>query len=59
MQKYREIEMVQKRTKHQNSLYKSKETTQNTLQKQRSHQDPYKVLNEKKNKQRIGNMDQI
>ena len=28
-------------------LYKSKEMTQNTLQKQRVHQDLYKVLNEK------------
>ena len=44
---YRENEMVQKRTKCQNILYKSKETTQNTLQKQRARQDPYKVLNEK------------
>ena len=39
--------MVQKRTKCQNILYKSKETIQNTLEKQRAHQDPYKVLNEK------------
>ena len=44
---YRGNEMVQKRTKHQNILYKSKETIQNTLQKQRARQDPCKVLNEK------------
>ena len=44
---YREIEMVQKWIKCQDSQYKSKETIQNTLQKQRACQDPYKVLNEK------------
>ena len=44
---YREIKKVQKRTKHQDTQCKSKETIQNTLQKQRACQDPYKVLNEK------------
>ena len=43
----REKEAEWKRIRCQDTLYKSKETIQNTLQRQRAHQDPYKVLNEK------------
>ena len=41
------MEAEWKRVRHQDTLYKNKETIQNTLQKQRAHQDSYKVLNEK------------
>ena len=44
---YREKEMVQKRTKHQNVSFKKWETIQNTLHKQKTCQDPSKALNEK------------
>ena len=43
----REKEAEWKRIRCQDTLYKSKETIQNTLQRQRARQDPYKVLNEK------------
>ena len=43
----REKEADWNRIRCQDTLYKSKETIQNTLQRQRACQDPYKVLNKK------------
>ena len=44
---YREMETVHKRTKHHNCFDKNTETIKNTLQKQRSHENPGNILNEK------------
>ena len=44
---YKEKEMVKKRTKCYNSLYKDKKTIKNTLQKQITCENPCNILNEK------------